>query len=91
MWRSQTNTGQQNMPRSRQAVTDRATMDSPLTSAKTLWSAGQGQVDECIFMSLFGDCLFIEKPGSVLLSGWGLRLDHTAQMQIYEHAWLFLP
>lgn len=52
MWPSQTNTGRQNMPRSRQAVTDRATMGPLLTSAKTLWSAGQGQVDERIFMAL---------------------------------------
>lgn len=61
-----------------------------LTSAKTLWSAGQGQVDERIFMALFGACLFIEKPGSLLLSG-GLRLDHSAQMQINERAPLFYP
>lgn len=91
MWRSQTDRGRPIIPRSRQAETDRATMDPPLTSAKALWSAGQGQVDERIFMSLFGACLFIEKPGSVLLSGRGLRLDHTAQMQIYERAWLHFP
>lgn len=77
---SQTNTGNENMPRSRQAETDRATMDPPLTSAKTLWSTGQGQVDERIFMACFGDSLFIEEPGRGLLSSWGLRLDHTAQM-----------
>lgn len=78
--RSQTNTGNKNMPRSWRAETDRATMDPPLTSAKTLWSAGQGQVDERIFMACFGDSLFIEEPGRGLLSSWGLRLDHTAQM-----------
>lgn len=38
--------------------------------AVNLWSAGQGQVDERIFMALFGACLFIEKPGSLLLSVW---------------------
>lgn len=32
VWRSQTNTGQENMPRSQQAETDRPTMDPPLTS-----------------------------------------------------------
>lgn len=53
MWRSQTHIGQQNPPRSRQAVTDRPTMEPPLTSAETPGSAGQGQVDERIFMSLF--------------------------------------
>lgn len=73
---SQTNTGQENMPRSQQPETDRATM----TSVKTLWAAGQGQVDDGIFMACFGDCLFIEEPGRDLLSSWGLRLDHTAQM-----------
>lgn len=51
-----------NTPRSREALTDRATMDPPLTSAKTLWSGAQGQVDERIVMSLFGACLFREKP-----------------------------
>lgn len=44
---SQTNTGSENMPRSRRAETDRATMDPPLTSAKTLvyWSGSSGRWD----------------------------------------------
>lgn len=50
-------------------MTDRATMDPLLTPAKTLWSAGQGQVDERIFNALFGAWLFIGKPDSLLLSG----------------------
>lgn len=53
VWLWQTRIGLQNPPRSRQAVTDRPTMDPPLTSG-TLGSAGQGQVDERIFLSLCG-------------------------------------
>lgn len=76
----QTNTDRENMPKSRQAETDRATKDPSLASVETLWSAGQGQVDEGIFTSCFADSLFVEEPGRALLSCWGLGLDHTAQM-----------
>ncbi len=65
---SQTNTGHENMPRSRQAETDRPTMDYPLASVSMLWSAGQGQVDEGIFMACCRDGLFIEEPGKNRLS-----------------------
>lgn len=90
MWQSQTNTGQENMSRSRQAVTDRATMDPPLTSAQTLWSASQGQVGMWIFMAHFGDCLFMEEPGRVLLFSLSLRQDHTAQMRLMNRLQCFL-
>lgn len=80
MSRRQTNTGMENMPRSRQAETDRATKKPPLASVETLRSAGQGQVDEGIFTSCLADSLFVEEPGRGLSSRWGLGLDHTAQM-----------
>lgn len=68
---SQTDAGQENMPRSRQAETDRATMDPPPASESTPRSVGQGQVNEGIFMARFRGRLFIEEPGRDLLSSWG--------------------
>ena len=80
----QTNTGSGNMPRSRQAETDRATKDHTLVSVQTLWSGGQGQVNEGVFKACFGHSLFIEESGRGLLFSWGLRQDHTAQIQIND-------
>lgn len=74
MSQSQTGTGNKNMPRSRQAETDRG------GPPETLGSPGQGQVDQGMFMACLGDGLFMEQPGRDRLSPRSLGLDHTEQM-----------
>lgn len=44
-------------------------MGPPLTSVRTLRSAGQGQVDGGIFIGCSGDCLFIEETGRAYCHG----------------------
>lgn len=82
VWLSQTRIVQRNPPRSRQAVTDRPTMDPPLTSAGTPGSAGQGQVDERIFMSLFSEPARLRRSlaaSSCLAGAWGRTTLHKCR------------